>query len=74
VGAALPDIVSALAPESVLLPAIALSALVSLAVLGGVAAKAGGAKVSPGVVRVVFSNTWSMGVSSGIGALIGAAA
>src|ERR1700687_3672371 len=41
VGAALPAIVAALAPEPVLVPAIVLSALVSLAFLGGLAAKAG---------------------------------
>ena len=74
VGASLPAIVAALAPESVLLPAIALSALVSLAVLGGLAAKAGGAKVGPGVIRVVFWSALAMGVSAGVGALFGAVA
>jgi VIT1/CCC1 family predicted Fe2+/Mn2+ transporter len=74
VGAALPAIVAALAPESVLLPAIALSALVSLAVLGGLAAKAGGANVGPGVIRVVFWSALAMGVSAGVGALFGAVA
>ncbi|MFP3616453.1 VIT1/CCC1 transporter family protein, partial [Paraburkholderia sp. SIMBA_050] len=74
VGAALPVIVVALAPESVLLPAIVVSALVSLAALGGLAAKAGGAKVSYGVIRVVFWSALAMAVSSGVGALFGAAA
>jgi len=74
VGAALPVIVAALAPESVLLPAIVVSALVSLAALGGLAAKAGGAKVGPGVIRVVFWSALAMGVSSGVGALFGAVA
>lgn len=74
VGAALPVIVAALAPESVLLPAIVGSALVSLAVLGGLAAKAGGAKVGSGVIRVVFWSALAMGVSSGAGALFGAVA
>jgi VIT1/CCC1 family predicted Fe2+/Mn2+ transporter len=72
VGAALPAIVAALAPESVLIPATALSALVSLAFLGGLAAKAGGAKVGAGVIRVVFWSALAMGVSSGVGALFGA--
>jgi VIT1/CCC1 family predicted Fe2+/Mn2+ transporter len=74
VGAALPAIVAALAPESVLIPAIVVSALVSLAFLGGFAAKAGGAKVGPGVIRVVCWSALAMGVSSGVGALFGAVA
>jgi VIT1/CCC1 family predicted Fe2+/Mn2+ transporter len=74
VGAALPAIVAAVAPDSVLLPAIVVSALVSLAFLGGLAAKAGGAKVWPGVIRVVFWSALAMGVSSGVGALFGAVA
>ena len=74
VGAALPAIVAALAPEPVLVPAIVLSALVSLGFLGGLAAKAGGAKVGAGVIRVVFWSALAMGVSSGVGALFGAVA
>jgi len=76
VGATLPATIAALAPESVLLPAIAiaLSALVSLGILGGLAAKAGGAKVGPGVIRVVFWSALAMGVSAGVGALFGAVA
>jgi VIT1/CCC1 family predicted Fe2+/Mn2+ transporter len=70
----LPAIVAALAPESVLLPGIVVSALVSLAVLGGLAAKVGGAKVGSGVIRVVFWSALAMGVSSGVGALFGAVA
>lgn len=73
-GAALPVVVAALAPDSVLLPAIVVSALVCLAFLGGLAAKAGGAKVWPGVIRVVFWSALAMGVSSGVGALFGAVA
>ncbi|WP_341318502.1 VIT family protein [Paraburkholderia sp. IMGN_8] len=74
VGATLPAMIAALAPESVLLPATTLSALVSLGILGGLAAKAGGAKVGPGVIRVVFWSALAMGVSAGVGALFGAVA
>ncbi|PRX33399.1 VIT1/CCC1 family predicted Fe2+/Mn2+ transporter [Paraburkholderia sp. BL18I3N2] len=73
-GAALPVFVAALAPEPVLLPSIAVSALVSLAALGGLAARAGGAKVGPGVIRVVFWSSLAMGASSGVGVLFGAVA
>lgn len=74
VGAALPVIVAALAPESAVIPAIVISALASLAFLGGLAAKTGGAKVGPGVIRVVFWSALAMGVSSGVGTLFGAVA
>jgi VIT1/CCC1 family predicted Fe2+/Mn2+ transporter len=74
VGAALPAIVAALAPESVLIPSIVVTTLVSLAFLGGLAAKAGAAKVGPGVIRVVFWSALAMGVSFGVGALFGAVA
>lgn len=73
VGAVMPAVGAALAPESALLPAIIVSALVSLAALGD-AAKAGGAKVGPGFIRVVFWSALAIGVSSGVGALFGAAA
>ncbi|WP_432258073.1 VIT1/CCC1 transporter family protein [Cupriavidus sp. TMH.W2] len=74
VGAALPAAVAALAPESAVIPAIVISALTSLAFLGGLAAKTGGAKVGPGVTRVVFWSALAMGVSSGVGTLFGAVA
>jgi VIT1/CCC1 family predicted Fe2+/Mn2+ transporter len=74
VGAALPAAVAALAPQSAVIPAIVISALASLAFLGGLAAKTGGAKVGPGVIRVVFWSALAMGVSSGVGTLFGAVA
>lgn len=73
-GAALPAAVAALAPESAVIPAIVISALASLAFLGGLAAKTGGAKVVPGVIRVVFWSALAMGVSSGVGTMFGAVA
>lgn len=53
------------------IPAIALSALLSLAILGGIAAKAGGAPIGPGVIRITFWSALAMGVSSGVGVLFG---
>jgi VIT1/CCC1 family predicted Fe2+/Mn2+ transporter len=73
-GAALPLVVVALSPETVLLPAVVAAALLSLAFLGGLAAKTGGAKILPGVVRVAFWSALAMGVTAGVGALFGAAA
>lgn len=42
------------------------------AVLGGLAARVGGAKVGPGELRVVFWSALSMGVASAVGAIFGA--
>ena len=70
-GAALPLTVAWLAPEARLIVFVSLAALVSLAFLGGLAAKTGGAKVLPGVLRVTFWSTLAMGVTSGVGALFG---
>jgi VIT1/CCC1 family predicted Fe2+/Mn2+ transporter len=71
-GAALPLAIVALAPEQQLIPWVAGAALVSLAFLGGLAAKAGGAELLPGVVRVTFWSALAMGVTFGVGALFGA--
>jgi vacuolar iron transporter family protein len=70
-GAILPLIVAIMVTSQWALPAIALSALASLSILGGVAAKAGGAPLIPGIVRVTFWSALSMGMSSGVGALFG---
>jgi VIT1/CCC1 family predicted Fe2+/Mn2+ transporter len=54
VGAALPLAVAALSPLTVLIPAIATASLLFLAVLGFVAARAGGANAGVGAVRVTL--------------------
>lgn len=72
-GAVLPLMVAIVVATQWALPAIAISALASLAVLGGIAARAGGAPLLPGIVRVTFWSALAMGVSSGVGALFGLA-
>lgn len=72
-GAALPLAVAVLTPERHLILCVAIAALASLAFLGGMAAKTGGAKVLPGVMRVMFWSTLAMGVTAGVGALFGVA-
>ncbi|WP_413502982.1 VIT family protein [Serratia proteamaculans] len=74
VGAILPLLVAAMVTIQWAIPAIALSALVSLAILGGIAAKAGGAPIGPGIIRITFWSALAMGVSSGVGALFGSIA
>ena len=70
-GAVLPLIVVALAPEARLIVWVAIAALLSLAFLGGLAAKTGGAKIFPGVMRVTFWSTLAMGVTASAGAFFG---
>ncbi len=50
-------------------PSRAIAALISLAVLGGVAAKAGGASVLRGSAHVTFWSALAMGVTAGVGAI-----
>src|SRR5450830_334627 len=70
-GAALPLGVVLLTPAAMLIPAIVISSLCSLAFLGGVAAKTGGAKVSDGVIRVTFWSSLAMAATASIGSLFG---
>jgi VIT1/CCC1 family predicted Fe2+/Mn2+ transporter len=69
IGAAMPLAVTALAPESALIPLVSATSLVFLAVLGGLAARAGGASVTAGAIRVTFWGALAMAVTAGVGAL-----
>lgn len=71
VGAALPLGVTALSPNAILLPLVAGTSLLFLALLGATAARAGGAAVGPGAVRVTFWSALAMGITAGVGALFG---
>jgi vacuolar iron transporter family protein len=70
-GAALPLVVSAFSPDHLLIPLVAATSLVFLAVLGTVAARAGGAPMFKGAARVTVWGAIAMAVTSGIGALFG---
>jgi VIT1/CCC1 family predicted Fe2+/Mn2+ transporter len=71
-GAAMPLLVAALAPLATLIPTVAGTSLVFLALLGGLAARAGGAGVAVGSLRVTFWGALAMAVTAGAGALFGA--
>jgi VIT1/CCC1 family predicted Fe2+/Mn2+ transporter len=71
VGAALPLGLLLLAPENRMVPMIAGGSLLFLALLGGLAARAGGASVVTGAARVVFWGALAMGVTALIGRLFG---
>ena len=73
VGAALPLLVTALTPETILIPLVSGTSLAFLALLGAVAAKAGGAGVMVGAVRVLFWGALAMASTAAVGALFGTA-
>jgi VIT1/CCC1 family predicted Fe2+/Mn2+ transporter len=74
VGSALPLLVTAMAPAASLIPLVSGTSLVFLALLGGLAARAGGASVTLGAIRVTFWGALAMGVTAGVGSLFGALA
>lgn len=71
-GAALPLLVVMLGPETDLIPIICAASLMFLGALGGLAAYVGRADVPRGVMRITFWSALAMGVTAGIGALLGA--
>ncbi|MCA6218455.1 VIT family protein [Ideonella sp. B7] len=73
-GAGLPLSVTALAPASALMAWVGVTSLVFLAVLGALAARAGGAAPLIGAWRVTFWGALAMGITAGVGAMFGAIA
>lgn len=73
IGASLPLGVTALLSGPIMIPSIAASSLVFLALLGGVAARAGGASVITGAIRVLFWGAMAMGATALVGKLFGTA-
>ena len=70
-GAALPLLAGPLAPLPILMPCVGISALLFLALLGALAARAGGAPILRSTIRVTFWGAAAMAVTAGIGALFG---
>jgi VIT1/CCC1 family predicted Fe2+/Mn2+ transporter len=71
VGAALPLLVALVSPLSLLVPLVAVSSLVFLALMGGLAARMGGANIWLGAGRVSFWGALAMLVTYLIGKLFG---
>lgn len=71
VGAAMPLLAVAMVPGSNLIPVVAGSSLVFLAILGGLAARVGGARVRVGAMRVTFWGALAMGLTAAVGTLFG---
>jgi vacuolar iron transporter family protein len=73
VGAALPLMIVLLVPASAIMWAVAGSALFFLALLGALAARAGGASVMTAAARVTFWGALAMALTAAVGALFGVA-
>lgn len=72
VGAAMPLLTVVIAPDSYLITLVSVASLVFLAILGGLAAFAGGASAARGAIRVTFWGALAMALTAGVGALFGA--
>jgi vacuolar iron transporter family protein len=74
IGAAMPLLAVALVSESSLIPVVSATSLLFLAILGGLAARVGGASIATGAMRVTFWGALAMGLTAGVGALFGTVA
>ena len=71
VGAALPLLTVVISPGAYLIPVVAGTSLVFLALLGTLAAYTGGAPVVTGAARVTFWGAIAMALTAGVGRLFG---
>ncbi len=71
-GAVIPVAAALLAPSARIAEATSATALVTLVILGGTAAYAGGAPLFKGAIRVAFWGALAMGLTAGVGRLFGA--
>lgn len=70
-GAIVPLVTAILVPSSVVLPVVALTAMLFLALLGALGARAGGAPLFTAALRVTFWGAVAMLVTAGLGHLVG---
>jgi vacuolar iron transporter family protein len=71
VGAALPLLVVLMSPRETLIWVVTIASLGSLALLGSLAARAGGAPVARAALRVMFWGALAMAITAGVGSLVG---
>ena len=71
VGAALPLLVAWAIPGEQLIFLVAVLSLVFLALLGSIAARAGGAPMTVGAIRVTFWGALAMALTAGVGKIFG---
>jgi VIT1/CCC1 family predicted Fe2+/Mn2+ transporter len=72
IGAAMPLAVAAVGPTAAVIPAVASTSLVCLALLGAIAARTGGAGPLVGAARVTVWGALAMALTTAVGRLFGA--
>jgi vacuolar iron transporter family protein len=70
-GAAMPLLTVVLSPSTLLVPMVSAASLLFLALLGAIGAQAGGANVPRATLRVTFWGAMAMGLTAGIGSIVG---
>lgn len=73
IGAAMPLLAVLLFPTKMLIPAVSVTSLLCLALLGIISAKIGGSPILKATLRVTFWGALAMLITAGIGALFGVA-
>ena len=63
----MPLLIAVLVPAPGLIPLVSGASLLFLAVLGGLAARAGGASVATGAIRVTFWGALALAATAGVG-------
>jgi VIT1/CCC1 family predicted Fe2+/Mn2+ transporter len=71
VGASMPLLAVAIVAAPQLVAVVSCTSLVFLAILGGLAARVGGARVAIGAARVTFWGALAMALTAGVGSLFG---
>jgi VIT1/CCC1 family predicted Fe2+/Mn2+ transporter len=71
VGAALPLATVFVVSQALMVWLVAVLSLAFLAILGGIAAKVGGARISTGAIRVTFWGALAMALTAAVGSLFG---
>ncbi|SHN53182.1 VIT1/CCC1 transporter family protein [Erythrobacter sanguineus] len=69
--AVVPLLAAWLAPATAIMPAVVVVSIVALAILGMLGARAGGAPLLPGTVRVVGWGIFAMAITAAVGSLFG---
>lgn len=72
-GAMLPLVATAVTPVGLIQPVVAIASLAFLCLLGAIGARAGGAPIWRGTLRVLILGGLAMAVTTGIGAAVGRA-
>jgi vacuolar iron transporter family protein len=71
IGATMPIFVVLVVPEASIIDFVVGTSLILLALMGALAAKAGGAPKLKATIRVTFWGAFAMGLTAGVGALLG---